>query len=389
MNSLLQTLFLLPFFRKAVYHLPTTGMDEANSSITLALQWLFYKLQVPESSVPTRELIRSFGWDTSDMFIQHDVEELNRILFDKLDERMKSTPVEGSIQKIFGGTMVNYIECLDVDYKSRSKDTFLDLQLDVKGCRNIYESLDQYVAEDKLEGDNKYYADGYGYTDAKMGTVFEKFPPVLELHLKRFEFDFDRGINVKINSYHEFYDVLDLDVDNGKYIAPTADKSVRNRYILHSVLVHSGGGHGGHYYAFIRPEMHEEGEWFKFDDERVTKESKETAIQQQYGTDEDAMATGGTRAQGMSRVSNAYMLVYVRKGDRDVIGATVSDDDIAEHIRYKHEQEKVRARYTGWVYILVCGALNFMVWRLHAERPRADQEGEAGSEEQALVENCV
>jgi IS5 family transposase len=59
----------------------------------------------------------------------------------------------------------------------------------------------------------------------------------------------------------------------------------------------------------------------------------------------------------------------------------VSDDDIAEHIRYKHEQEKVRARYTGWVCVLVCGALNFVVWRLHAERPRADQEGEAGSKE--------
>jgi hypothetical protein len=99
--------------------------------------------------------------------------------------------------------------------------------------------------------------------------------------------------------------------------------------------------------------MHEEGEWFKFDDERVTKESKETAIQQQYGTDEDAMATGGTLAQRMSRVSNAYMLVYVREGDRDMIRATVSDDDIAEHIRYKHEQEKVRARYTGWVCVLV------------------------------------
>jgi uncharacterized UBP type Zn finger protein len=33
-----------------------------------------------------------------------------------------------------------------------------------------------------------------------------------------------------------------------------SDRSVRNLYKLHSVLVHSGGTHGGHYYAFIRPD---------------------------------------------------------------------------------------------------------------------------------------
>ena len=30
---------------------------------------------------------------------------------------------------------------------------------------------------------------------------------------------------------------------------------VRNKYLLHSVLVHSGGVNGGHYYAYIRPEL--------------------------------------------------------------------------------------------------------------------------------------
>lgn len=77
---------------------------------------------------------------------------------------MKSTPVEGTIQKLFEGTMVNYIECIEVNYRSSTKETFLDLQLDVKGCKNIYESLDKYVEEERLEGDNKYYAEGHGFT---------------------------------------------------------------------------------------------------------------------------------------------------------------------------------------------------------------------------------
>jgi hypothetical protein len=33
-----------------------------------------------------------------------------------------------------------------------------------------------------------------------------------------------------------------------------SDRSVRNLYKLHSVLVHSGEAQGGHYYAFIRPD---------------------------------------------------------------------------------------------------------------------------------------
>lgn len=71
---------------------------------------------------------------------------------------------------------------------------------------------------------------------------------------------------VQINDRYEFPDELDLDVGAGKFLAPGADRSVRNLYKLHSVLVHSGGVHGGHYYAYIRPASKQ---WLKFDDEKV------------------------------------------------------------------------------------------------------------------------
>lgn len=70
----------------------------------------------------------------------------------------------------------------------------------------------------------------------------------------------------QINDRYEFPDELDLDVGDGKYLSENADRSVRNLYKLHSVLVHSGGVHGGHYYAFIEPDGKQ---WLKFDDERV------------------------------------------------------------------------------------------------------------------------
>ncbi|XP_039172378.1 ubiquitin carboxyl-terminal hydrolase 12 isoform X3 [Eucalyptus grandis] len=285
MNSLLQTLYHIPYFKKAVYHMPTTENDMPSGSIPLALQSLFYKLQYSDTSVATKELTKSFGWDTYDSFMQHDVQELNRVLCEKLEDKMKGTVVEGTIQQLFEGHHMNYIECINVDYTSTRKESFYDLQLDVKGCRDVYASFDKYVEVERLEGDNRYHAEQHGLQDAKKGVLFIDFPPVLQLQLKRFEYDFMRDTMVKINDRYEFPLQLDLDRENGKYLSPEADRSVRNLYTLHSVLVHSGGVHGGHYYAYIRPTLSDQ--WFKFDDERVTKEDIKRALEEQYGGEEE------------------------------------------------------------------------------------------------------
>lgn len=47
------------------------------------------QLQFGKTPVSTKDLTQSFGWDTSDAFQQHDVQELNRILCDRLEEKMK------------------------------------------------------------------------------------------------------------------------------------------------------------------------------------------------------------------------------------------------------------------------------------------------------------
>lgn len=37
------------------------------------------------------------------------------------------------------------------------------------------------------------------FQDAKKGVLFIDFPPVLQLHLKRFEYDFVRDVMVKVS----------------------------------------------------------------------------------------------------------------------------------------------------------------------------------------------
>ncbi|XP_062188421.1 ubiquitin C-terminal hydrolase 13-like isoform X2 [Phragmites australis] len=338
MNSLLQTLYHIPYFRKAVYHMPTTENDMPSGSIPLALQSLFYKLQYNDSSVSTKELTKSFGWDMHDSFMQHDVQELNRVLSEKLEDKMKGTVVEGTIQQLFEGHHMNYIECINVNFKSTRKESFYDLQLDVKGCQDVYASFDKYVEVERLEGDNKYHAEQHGLQDAKKGVLFIDFPPVLQLQLKRFEYDFMRDTMVKINDRYEFPLQLDLDREDGKYLSPDADRNVRNLYTLHSVLVHSGGVHGGHYYAFIRPTLADQ--WFKFDDERVTKEDAKRALEEQYGGEEETNPGLNNTPFKFTKYSNAYMLVYIRESDKDKIICNVDEKDIAEHLRIRLEKDR-------------------------------------------------
>lgn len=44
-------------------------------------------------------------------------------------------------------------------------------------------------------------------------------------------------LEMQINDRYEFPLQLDLDRDNGKYLSPDADRSVRNLYMLHRYMV--------------------------------------------------------------------------------------------------------------------------------------------------------
>ena len=76
-----------------------------------------------------------------------------------------------------------------------SSHTHTHTQLDVKGCSDIYESLRKYTGKEMLDGDNQYDAGPeFGKQDAEKGVIFTKFPPVLTVHLKRFDFDLQRMV---------------------------------------------------------------------------------------------------------------------------------------------------------------------------------------------------
>lgn len=83
MNSILQSLFHIPAFRKIVYKMPISDQEDLKTSIPLSLQRLFAKLQFSDESCSTKELTTSFGWNDRETFTQHDVQEFCTVLLDR------------------------------------------------------------------------------------------------------------------------------------------------------------------------------------------------------------------------------------------------------------------------------------------------------------------
>ncbi|KAI3845953.1 hypothetical protein MKX03_013638 [Papaver bracteatum] len=209
-NSLLQTLYHLPYFRKLVYCMPTSKYDLS----PLALKTLFCKLQLGNQLVvDTKEWTDSFKWTTQNQVFQHhDVQEYSMALYRKLEDIMETSPVEGSIKYMFEGHYKRYTNCINVGYKTDRVEPFSSLQLVVKGCVDVYASFDKYVKVERLEGDNKYKAPEHGLQEADRSVLFTDFPRVLQLQLERYEYDDVNKVSVKLDDRHEF--PLHLDLDN-------------------------------------------------------------------------------------------------------------------------------------------------------------------------------
>ncbi|EDN02652.1 conserved hypothetical protein [Histoplasma mississippiense (nom. inval.)] len=324
------------------YKLVPKEHDANRSNSAWTLQRLFYHLQTSDLPVSTAELTSSFGWESRHTFEQQDVQELSRLLMDKLEGQMKGTPAEKALPSLFVGKTKTYISCIHVDYESSRIEDFWDIQLNVRGNRTLDDSFKDYIQVETLEGENKYDAgEPYKLQDAKKGVIFESFPPVLHLHLKRFEYDINRDAMMKINDRLEFPEEFDA----APYLSEDADKSEPWIYQLHGVLVHSGDFNAGHYYAYLRPTK--DSLFYRFDDDKVIRATMKETLEENFGGEYPNLANGtaGVRQPYMrgfstKRSMNAYMLVYIRKSRVDDVLVSLKKDDIPAHLEKRLNEER-------------------------------------------------
>ncbi|NWR50197.1 UBP40 hydrolase, partial [Regulus satrapa] len=269
LNSLLQTLLFTPEFRgEALFSLGPEELGTLDDSrkpdakvriIPLQLQRLFAQLLLlDQQAASTTELTESFGWSSHEEMRQHDVQELNRILFSALETSLVGTSGHDLINRLYHGTVVNQIVCQECKNVSERQEDFLDLTVAVKGVAGLEEALwNMYVEEEYFENDNLYRCGACDkLVEASKSAKLRKLPPFLTISLLRFNFDFEKCERYKETSCYTF----PLQINLRPFCEQTEMDDSEYMYELFSVIIHKGGCYGGHYHVYIR-DVDELGNW--------------------------------------------------------------------------------------------------------------------------------
>ena len=224
LNSLLQSLFMTPELRSALYRWEHTEADVARDMcVPYQLQHLFVSLQtnagVEGKSKPpasTKALTRSFGWEAADNAQQQDVSELFNVLFESLETTFRGTAAEGVIRSLYLGWQTDYVTCKRCMHDSGKPSSFHEIHITIQPfggpvIKSVEEGLWRYFNSETLDGDNQYMCERCDMKcDAEKGLKLSKVPYILCLNLKRFAYDWERDKRVKVNESVSFPFELDM-----------------------------------------------------------------------------------------------------------------------------------------------------------------------------------
>ena len=321
LNSLLQTLFHVPALRSDVLGRPAEPRGVLARLRTAprparALADVFKRL-AQNATAQTRGLTRALGVSGLQ---QQDAQEYLRLL---VGELLDDAVVGDRVRSCYEGRAENFLEATDAEAERLGErpakireEAFLDVSLDVEAEDGTVEgALQRYLEPEILDGENRW-ASPAGRCAARKGVRFARLPPAIVLHLKRFAYDYMRDEVRKVGAplrvpfrlpaaaFERAAPVEAADAEEGEEaVAPAGAEEApdddRDPYLLHAVVVHVGGGRGGHYYAYVDPLL--DGRWVKFDDDRVSAADARVVAAEAAGAE-----LGGGNSVG------AYLLQYVR-----------------------------------------------------------------------------
>ncbi|RMC18311.1 hypothetical protein DUI87_04193 [Hirundo rustica rustica] len=297
LNSLLQTLLFTPEFRGNGFKLTESGFKW-----TIVKELFLVSVEKPWHRVPSEAVAAPGSLEASKARLdtgawrnlgpwkvslpmemrQHDVQELNRILFSALETSLVGTSGHDLINRLYHGTVVNQIVCKECKNVSERQEDFLDLTVAVKGVAGLEEALwNMYVEEEYFENDNLYRCGACDkLVEASKSAKLRKLPPFLTISLLRFNFDFEKCERYKETSCYTF----PIQINLKPFCEQTEMDDSEYMYELFSVIIHKGGCYGGHYHVYIR-DVDELGNWQLQEEEdglieekslRDTENAKET-----------------------------------------------------------------------------------------------------------------
>ncbi|KTG32657.1 hypothetical protein cypCar_00018321 [Cyprinus carpio] len=270
-----------------------TDSDYEPRTICEHLQYLFALLQNSNRRyIDPSGLVKALGLDTGQ---QQDAQEFSKLFLSLLEDtlsKQKDPNLQNVIQQQFCGQFSYVTVCNKCGRESPLPSRFYELELNIQGHKNLTECVTEFLKEEKLEGDNRYYCEScQSKQNATRRIKLQSLPRTLNFQLMRFVFD--RRVAYFINYQ-------------------TKEECT---YELSAVLIHRGvSAYSGHYIAHVR-DAHTN-DWYKFNDEEIEKmEGKKL----QLGIEEDIAETAKSQtrkpkcSKGYHCSRNAYMLVYKRQ----------------------------------------------------------------------------
>ena len=205
------------------------------------------------------------------------------------------------LEEIFGVGLANELFATGANGEKRHSESVVvekALAVQLPGCDGLYQSLERYIAGEQVEYKWEKKNMGGGGNDAgetlptTKRVSIKTLPNVLIFQLKRFDFDFNTFMQVKLNDHYEFPDLLDMfpytkegrpdgaPGGGGGGAAEAEDGAAEDgaaaarppeyyQYRLSGIVVHMGTTTSGHYYSYVR-ERSDSGKWFEFNDKYVT-----------------------------------------------------------------------------------------------------------------------
>ena len=361
-NSLIQQFFMIPPLRESILACPDnklSGVNEQEKSSLFQIKNIFASLKAYDGQYyNAKDFCLNFDGTVLDIREQMDVDEFFNTLIDKLEDHTKGTPYQNLFKQFFGFTISDEFICKGCPHYSEREQYFNSIQLQVLNKKTIIESLKSYIEGELLEGDNAYYCEK---CEKKVNTLkrqcIKKLPKMLIVVLKRFEFDFENMVKIKVNDYLEFPHELNMEPYTQEYLEKI-EKSNKNeersteslvisnpiekiredkmdeeecesstkrkiisiskpsnyyKYNLSGVLIHSGTSENGHYYSIIKD--YEKNDWCEFNDVNLKEYDINDLANDAFGGSE--MVNKDNKKEAVEKTTNAYLLFYRRQYDEN------------------------------------------------------------------------
>lgn len=261
MNSIIQIIYNIPIFVKYIIEIENKDINNEYYKFIKVLKDILLKLNQNNKPISIKELFKNLKFENNEWNRAQDIYEYYGKILDILITFNKK------LKDITYGIISAKIEVNEKNYISEKNEEFLFLELDVENSDNLIDCMKNYFKKEILNGDNQIEINENNkklYFDGTKEYKIRKLPDMMNILLKRFKFNYEKNFCVKLNNEIKFNEYFDfspfLDINSNL-------ENKKNKYILFSIMIHSGDYMNGHYFVIIKD--FNNNRFYKIDDNKI------------------------------------------------------------------------------------------------------------------------